>query len=207
MERYFVVNHLPPFEAPVTVAPSKHGKGLFATRDIEPDEMITRYPCHYIKEVGLKTDEYYLLKHPDAPPPWSSNIDEHHEYAFDAERNEDYSYSIVADPSRPVLPWLACHFANDCVDEVMSLKRFATPNTLARNWIKYDRITRKRRNAVMRRIEDVVELYSVKKINEGEEVLTSYGFPYWLGKSNDELKRILQKADPLLISQLVSSLG
>lgn len=204
LERFFKVNDIPAFDAPVRVDKAKHGRGLFATRDIEPDELLTYYPCHYLKETGIHDLSYALLTQPNSPAPWSDDLQDHHDYAFDIYKTKAHNYSIVADPTRPCVPWLACHFANDCVENVMELRRFSVPKTLARNWIKYDRATLKRQNASMRCKDDVVSLHSIKPIKMNEEVLTSYGFLYWLNRSDQDVKRILEKVDSVLLGHLNS---
>ena len=140
-----------------------HGLGVFANKDFEEGEAITRYPAHYI----FKLNQYPIF-----------NINLKPNYNF-----KDYSYdysddniTINGDPIFINNMSLVGHICNDGYKH-----NFKTINKKNRN--KYNKKAIEYNNSIFFPCGDrIINIVSVKNIKKDEEILVSYGFNYWLNR-------------------------
>ena len=190
----FDVNLIDQYETHVELRQSTvcTGQGLFATADIQKGATITHYPCHCILQVS-HSGEGFILGQANDYRPWTTEYNELMNYSYTLTTNgHDGSYYQVADPKTPFQPHLAAHYINDCVKFAPMLARVATADGTVRNWLKYNKAAA-HANAAMNKKEDgMLCVVSTKDIKKDEEILTSYGFPYWMRVSDPVLKKRLR---------------
>jgi SET domain-containing protein len=132
-----------------------HGLGVFANKDFNKGEAITRYPAHYI----YKLNQY---------PIFNINLkpnDNFKDYRYDLDDN----IVINGHPKFINNMSLVGHICNDGYKH-----NFETNNKKNRN--KYN-------NSTFLPCDDrIINIVSFKNIKKDEEILVPYGFNYWLNR-------------------------
>ena len=165
-----------------------HGDGLFATRSIEPGELVTFYPADalLVWEDGNRAGSDMMIF-------FGAHIPQEDRDAADIanERVRHYELysspriSAVGDPSRRDDPSYLGHFANDGAT-------CASPAEVA----EYQRASSVAANVEAILLEGChFALRAVRPIAAGDEVLRSYGEGYWLARNGHvgvgtELERV-----------------
>jgi hypothetical protein len=146
------------------VRPSKHGRGVFATKDIKQGDIITYYPAHFYGKVhshgflkGHQLDE--------------DSITYIAEYAFDSPNGNHY----VGDPKQDTDANFLGHLINDFYpDPVEELE--ATGKSI----LKYLLHGTKLRNVEFVEGQYSVAIRAVKDIKKDDELLIAYSPVYWV---------------------------
>lgn len=139
-----------------------NGLGVFANKDFNKGELITRYPAHYI----YKLNQYSIF-----------NIDlelntNYIDYRMDLSDN----IAIIGHPKLIHNMTLVGHICNDGYKH-----NFKTNNKKNRN--KYNKKAKEYNNSTFFPYDEVITIMSGKKIKKDEEILVSYGFNYWLNQN------------------------
>jgi SET domain-containing protein len=146
-----------------------HRFGVFANKDFEKGETITRYPAHYI----YKLNEYTIYSITDRIPDNTNN-------GYDYGINLDDGVFIIANPKFKDDMTLIGHICNDGFKH-----DFQTDNKNNRN--KYNKQSKEYNNSVFLECDNsIINIVADKKIKKNEEILVSYGFKYWLNKNIKE---------------------
>jgi len=139
-----------------------HGLGVFANKDFEKGETITRYPAHYIYKLNQYSIFNINLKHND----------NFKDYRYDLDDN----ISIIGDPRFINNMSLVGHICNDGYKH-----NFETNNKKNRN--KYNKKAKEYNNSIYLPSDDgIINIVSFKNIKKDEEILVAYGFNYWLNR-------------------------
>jgi hypothetical protein len=149
-----------------------HGIGLFAKKDIKPNEIITIYPAHIIhitKSLNpLKIHKMRCIIDLKESSNWK-------DYAIKYDNNvRIYGHPSIKDDEN-----LLGHLCNDGYKHDYKIN-----NKKNRN--KYNNKTKELNNCKFSKLQDTpyIAIISTKKINKDEEILVSYGFEYWLKRNN-----------------------
>ncbi len=139
-----------------------HGLGVFANKDFNKGEAITRYPAHYI----YKLNQY---------PIFNINLkpnDNFKDYTYELDDN----IAINGHPKFINNLSLVGHICNDGYKH-----NFETNNKKNRN--KYNKKNKIHNNAMFLENKDnIIQVVSFKNIKKDEEILVAYGFNYWLNR-------------------------
>lgn len=167
----------------VRVGPSVlHGNGVFATRDIAAEELITLYPGdallywadgdrRQLRDISVFFGSHVpqAARKPERVVSWSAR-----EY----EVSTSATTSIVGDPSLSTDPAYLAHLCNDGA-------AFLTSSGAER--ADYLRVSTKAMNAYFIGIEGChFATIAHRPIKTGEEILVSYGEGYWLSRCTGE---------------------
>ena len=140
-----------------------HGNGVFATRDIAVNEVITLYPCDIVTEVVSKGIKYHI---PLGHPFFKSKTD-----------CERYSYfdrglmtlALVGDPLQTDNPTFLGHMCNDkskCGSELDTRSYLLNSHSSNASFTLFDK--------------EFVAIVAKRSISNGEEIFVTYGVDYWL---------------------------
>lgn len=139
-----------------------HRLGVFANKDFNKGESITRYPSHYI----FKLNQYAFFNINLKPN------DNFKDYSFDLDDN----ITINGDPRFINNMSLVGHICNDGYKH-----NFETNSKKNRN--KYNKKAKEYNNSVFVPCDDrIVNIVSSKQIKKDEEILVAYGFNYWFNR-------------------------
>ena len=150
-----------------------HGNGVFATKDIEKNTIVTFYPAHCIKyndekdNIGRNKHIFPVKKFFEVDNNYTINVNE--------------TYSIIGDPKNVNNPLLLGHMINDS----QSLKIEINNETLENIKNKISEYLLKSNNNCMtvhNKESGICYIKTTKNIKKDEELLMSYQFPYWLSK-------------------------
>jgi hypothetical protein len=141
----------------IEVKESEYGLGVFATEDIEIDEIVTHYPAHIV--VNKYNDEALSL--------------------IGSEINNDYAlrfndYLLYGDPNIQNKDWLG-HLLNDGGDISLDKKL-----SYGKWFSRYILTTKILSNCRFQNDGKYMEIIAKKKINKGDQLYVSYGFNYWI---------------------------
>jgi len=168
---------------------SIHGKGVFAKNDIQPNQVVSLYPCHGIiigehKYCEKKNSgDYDLLFNPN-------------EYKIKLTRGSDifiYGNPYFQDES------LVGHLINDSYKDVSDLEHLNKHNI--KNCLKYMLNSIKSDNCALVQCNEYVYVKTTKHINKGEELFTHYGIPFWCSELKPSELGLLMKEYKLSHSQ------
>lgn len=158
----------------IEVRPSKvHGKGCFAKRDIQKDEVITMYPCDVLcfakqgfGKVGLNgyfPSRQYFER-------FGQKIDKSEitNYGFDLNKN----YRIHGHPKLIHNSGYLGHMINDA----------AKPNSNPKSYLLYQKISWMKMNSKFHILDGNIHvaIVATRLIKKGEEIFIHYGLGYWI---------------------------
>jgi SET domain-containing protein len=145
-----------------------HGFGVFAHKDFEEGEVITRYPAHYI----YKLNQYPIHRITDRIP---DDTNDGRDYGM----NLDDGVFIIANPKFKDDMTLIGHICNDGFRH-----DFQTDDENNRN--EYNKKSKEYNNSMfLENHNSIINIVSTKKIKKYEEILVPYGFRYWLNKNTN----------------------
>lgn len=150
-----------PHHYPISVRPSKHGRGVFADVDIPIRTVITFYPAHYLCE--RVRGEEHTVSHPQGLPPMDS--------AYRVSLTD--RISIVACPSIANNRWFYGGLLNDPCD-ISLLKKGKEGK-----WLQHYRVAEQKANVCWDGDGECLYVVTTRNIKAGEELLISYGSNYW----------------------------
>ena len=163
---------------------SIHGKGVFAKKSIEPNKVISLYPCHGIinGDIGYcekkNTGNYQLLSFkPD-------------DYKIKLPKKESDCIFIYGNPHIQDEGFVG-HLINDSFKDVTELKKINKDNI--KIYLKYMLNSIKSDNCTFVQCEDYIYVKTIKYINKGDELCSSYGFHFWSEMKSDELNLLLKE--------------
>lgn len=176
---------LPIKHCDIVAAPSKlHGTGVFATKSIPANVVVTFYPCeatHNLKTGILAVfpfqDELDLVIGQDTA------IFEDYKFGL---RVEEDDLTIIGNPRRFTNPLLLGHLVNDGATEVfgnVAPYQFEHNRQLLYTLsVNYATQTAKARNCTFKSntTKTLLSIITTRPIEAGEELLVSYGTTYWL---------------------------
>lgn len=174
----------------VEVKPSPiHGRGVFATRKIFKDDVITVYPCHKIVST-IGANDHIMYRVGIRVPPH----DDYMAYAQCISESDAGLKYISADPSQPALPHICAHLINDPYPNAPHPKlHYTDPQQCGKAFIEYHLLTNKYGNSIIRTYRYYALAIATRDIEAGEEILGAYGFPYWTQNKMDEISHMLQQ--------------
>lgn len=155
----------------IEIKPSNiHGNGVFATKDIEENKVITMFPCHVIQT----NDKSYTLNPFYREQLLANNISDISSYTF----NIDETTSIFGVPV--VLDYFFLgHMINDSYPTVDDFLKIKTAIDYGKTAYKYMLIGQQQNNCKFIKMPNYVYVKTTKNISAGEELTISYGFPFW----------------------------
>jgi len=146
------------------IAPSsRHGLGLFASRDLEEDTLVTFYPIHKVgsgeESVDLEDDKSY----------WDTVSPSLYKILADEEDN----VFVDCNPHREdVMGWLG-HRANDAArcsgtseDDILKYRKICERECNLRFW-------------GLKAVRPLIGFVTTRPVQKGEELLVSYSDSYW----------------------------
>jgi len=148
---------------------SIHGKGVFAKKDIHPNQVVTLYPCHGVMIGKLG---YCAKKHRGDYEKALFNPDD---YKIKLRKGSDtfiYGNPYTQDES------LVGHLINDSYKDVRDFKNIDKAN-IPKCVIRYLISSIKSNNCALVQCEEYVYVKTTKFIHKGEELLAPYGYGYW----------------------------
>ena len=160
---------------------SIHGKGVFAKKNINPNQVVSLYPCHGIINGELKyceeknSGDYDLLFNPN-------------KYKIKLTGGSDiFIYGN---------PYIQCeclvgHLINDSYKDVSDLENLNKHNI--KNCLKYMINSIKSDNCALVQCNEYVYVKTTKHINKGEELFTNYGYPFWCSELKPSELDLLMK--------------
>ena len=166
-------------EAKCEVRPSKkHGLGLFATKDIDPFELITLYPADGVR-LWLEDGKHTVHIKRFAGMTTDTCVD----YSAAVPAYQGWRIEIVGDPAKISDPLYLGHMANDYCQMTKTEQKDI-----------YTSISMKGMNAIIgampfeasfpegRHLWKAAAIVSAKPIKAGEEIYIHYGEIYWICK-------------------------
>lgn len=138
-----------------------HRLGVFANKDFEAGETITRYPAHYI----FKLNQYSIFNINLNP------TDNFKDYSYELDDN----IIINGDPRFIHNMTLIGHICNDGYKH-----NFETNTKKNRN--KYNKKAKEYNNSAFVTCNEIINIVAFKNIKKDEEILAAYGFNYWLNR-------------------------
>jgi hypothetical protein len=183
------------FPCPTEVRPCVYGNGLFASRFITKDTILSIYPCHGIS-----------VKNEDGKTSTQLTVSEEHEKEIF--KNTDYSINIgepnidiYGCPSIENNSWLKGHIANDGSYDYKNKDLDTAPFVISlfindkKNNTDYEFIEHKGINWLV--------LKSKRDILADEEILVNYGEHYWLSRIGKKISKeeVNQKINEYLLSK------
>jgi hypothetical protein len=153
---------------------SRHGRGVFANQEIKQGDIVCLYPADFV--FNNEKGKWGSLK-------GENNFDSHYTM------NLLYNKAICADPTQ-YTSLFSAHLINDSVscETIEKLKdihsRYDTCdiNEFGKCVSKYLLETKKYSNVEIVSSKYICYIKALKDIHPNQELLTSYGFPYWLNK-------------------------
>ncbi len=166
-------------EAKCEVRPSKkHGLGLFATKDIDPFELITMYPADGVR-LWLEDGKHTLHLKQFAGMTTDTCV----EYSAAVPAYQGWRFEIVGDPAKISDPLCLGHMANDYCKMTKTEQKDIYTNISMKGMNAY--IGAVPFNASFptgRHLWKGLGIRSAKPIKAGEEICIHYGETYWLSK-------------------------
>lgn len=163
----------------VGIRESSHGKGVFAMKDLEANEVVTMYPEHAKYKRG----------------------EDHYTSSFDIQLSKDtfWEYSlnmedgsvIYGDPKILVSGFLG-HMINDSTTESERLKK-CTIDEMVKESIKYKLKSIENDNCLLANKNGVGYVVTTKKIKKGDELFVSYGAVYWSEIKATDIDKAMKK--------------
>lgn len=194
---------------------SIHGKGVFATKKIPKDAIITFYPIDAIH--SCKTLETLLPS--NSPSKFESGIENHylHEYGYTYrnEKNESTN-TIIGDPFRHDELKLVGHMINDSSTNVFSSIKYedVCKIEICKNAIlKYYADGKTKRNCEFIEVRTealpipVCCCIATRNIKAGEEILLTYEHLYWYVLTYRDFMKEKYECDNLLRKALDTDIG
>lgn len=155
----------------VEVKPSKHGRGVFAMKDIKKGEIATLYPAHLI-----------IRKNSDGTGLMEGLCEYDHAYTFDVSEKITHQ----GDPSCENPNFLG-HLINDFYPDVSELK------PTGESIVKYMMHLMGSCNVKFTKKKHFVAIEAIKDIKAGEELLIPYTPLYWIDFENEaEMTTVLR---------------
>jgi hypothetical protein len=162
----------------VELRPScRHGRGVFATKDLEKDTILTLHPCDILSWIvkGNRCEENHVIL-PSLSHRMSRviNVGEAGDYCkklWDYSVDIDNDYAVVGNPNFDDNPQYLGHFINDGFMGDFSV---LTPSL-------YSELSGKKSNCHYEIIVDrcIVVVLADRHIKKGEELLACYGINFW----------------------------
>jgi hypothetical protein len=170
-----------------------HGKGVFATKDIEPDKVVAIYPCHSI--IYNSNMWYTTKKYTELLKQYNENISNIpiDRYNIELTRNEKTAIWGIPDIYDE---YNLAHLINDSYNNISGFSniKMKTDTTYFGDiMVNYIVNSNQYNNCNHQSLYDFVYTKSSKHIKAGEELLTCYGFNYWcknLGLTKQEIIKI-----------------
>ncbi len=160
-----------------------HGKGIFAKENIKKGTIITLYPPHYVvlyPDGRISENNGMVTKRV-----WKSNIVENNNLEYNDAQHIPYefmideNFSICGDRQLINDMNFVGHMSNDGVN--YSFKNDYNKKDLN----LYTKLDIKKNNSKIDIIDDIyVVIITTKDINIDDEILTRYGYDYWMRKKN-----------------------
>lgn len=145
-------------------ASALHGRGVFATRDIEAGEFITMCPIHAITETGKSSP--CLLSAELNEIQYHANRDVMQDYAFVV---QEMGLTLSACPNLALHPFYHGHLINDAL-------------TLRQEPEDYEQQSLAKSNAVVMMDDCSISHNATHFIAHGTEIVCCYGAQYWHNK-------------------------
>lgn len=177
--RLLCLSEMVPYElACAEVRPSRvHGRGVFATRAIAPGDFITFYPgdvAGYAPNGDRAVADHVSVRVPSDRMCKKYGADSGQMFDNDYALDYDEHYSIVGHPDFCDDPNYLGHMINDG----------AKPTADPASYRVYRTITQAKSNSGFERLHGIaVAVVATHNIEPGEEILTSYGLPYWIKRA------------------------
>ena len=176
MKIWLPVKQIIPIEELIEIRESKiHGNGIFAKRKIEKNKVINLYPCEgvIIKDILYTKNENKGEEKFDIG-----------EYKIKL-KGEENKY-IYGNPSITKDKKILGHLINESYDDVINIDKEMKIEEFGKKYIDYMLKSLKKNNSVLISTENYVYVKTIKEIEEGEELITSYGFNYWCKRMKNE---------------------
>jgi hypothetical protein len=170
-----------PFKDSVEVKSSViHGKGVFATEDIEVGKVVTMYPCH-----GLLFSSGYCYGSPEFQKGLLSYQSSEYKTHL-----RDSNQSIIGDSSIHD-KYLLGHMINEAYLHTEEFKNITGAMELGKACTKY-LLKINEKNCELITTPLYVYVKTTKHICPGEELTTSYGFAFWCKQLNEsQIEKLL----------------
>jgi SET domain-containing protein len=180
--KYLCVNGLPPPNInKIKIDKSNiHGNGVFSSSPIKEGDVITCYPCEWVRKKGTN------MTLTDAN---NKNIVPCEKYAFEVD-----DVMIYGNPNKHHNMSVVGHIINDpCPENVIEYIR--TSNNTYENILKYYFESDKQVNSKFIKIGCYVAVVALKNIAPNEEILAHYNYLYWrtYEKNDDECDKENEK--------------
>lgn len=167
-----------PFEPPCEVRTSAiHGRGLFATKDLPRNALLTLYPPDAVL-IQDGTDKFAILLNPSSTTVPPEEIRRGYGATIDT------NIVVVGYPDVDHGKMFQAHIANDGAKG--SLSMLDKPEDVARERVIYTAVSSQKQNGALVRHKSVPEwicLRTTRPVHTGEEILITYGYGYWLGNN------------------------
>ena len=152
-----------------------HGKGVFASRDIKEGELITFYPAHYVVMTPSDQDPNTNKEFGVLNSSFTNNKDLTDFLRVTYTFNIDENIGICGDPTITESTDFLGHMINDgCRGHYTKI-----PNP--KDIKLYETITKLKRNSVIHLERDAITFVVAScDIKKDDEILISYGYPYWM---------------------------
>jgi SET domain-containing protein len=170
-------NHIFPLSTYVEVKPSTiHGNGIFARTNIEKGKVVSLYPCHGI---FVSSSGYFLEKYKDIA--YSDPIIQ--KYKVKLSRQDDsevFAIPYIKDNG------LLGHLINDSYRSISDFKDINKDITyFGKTITKYMLNSIACDNCRLIVTPNYIYLKTIRDINEGEELVNSYSYPYWCAEESN----------------------
>jgi hypothetical protein len=173
-------------------------EGLFATEDIEENEVITFYPAHCVADYSMTNEKNKNLCKHYFPENQQFKVDENYKLKVNDR------YSIIGNSKETSNMKLLGHIINDsntCDISVTEINEDEIKNTVK----KY--MTESNNNCSVIINEDVGICYikTLKPVKKGEEFFMSYDAPHWLTGEQQQILISLLRKDEELCSFIIEN--
>jgi SET domain-containing protein len=163
---------------------SRHGLGVFANQEIKQGEIVCLYPADFVFVGNHFEEKIKSTKKGN----WCS-LDSNNNFDANYTMNLLGNKAICADPNK-YSSLFSAHMINDSVscDTIEKLKDIHSKyytcdiNEFGKCVSKYLLETKKNSNVELVTSKYFCYIKALKDIHPNQELLTSYGFPYWLNK-------------------------
>ena len=181
-------------ESPVTVSLSKYGKGLFATKNIKKNSVVSIYPAHgiaYLADINANKSNIEHIEQCKKNSLYNQVIlKEYGEYYDGVFKNSDYTFNIdettkiYGSPKVENHNWFNSHFANDMAYKENGIVG-NNVDEICRFILSY-MINNKNNNCFVEflDIDGITFLVFIanRNITIGEEICINYEESYWLSR-------------------------
>jgi hypothetical protein len=161
----------------VCVKKSKiHGNGVFATRNLKKNDVITFYPSHCIKTYSLnnrKETQWAEVGFSDYASTEFKNLMKKNNIMYeDYKQNISDKISIIGDPNDISDPNYLGHIIND-----------GAKSSSPKDKEIYEFVSREKMNSFVCPLKyGIIAIVALKDISIYEEIFTTYFYEYWMDK-------------------------